>query len=758
MSERATTISYPPAFASLDSETLQRLVSSASNVRLGAGETLMRKGDPGGQLFVVVKGALEALVFRAKSEARVGVLGPGDLIGEVTWVTGGRCTVTVRAQSPSDLMRLDRDHLDAVATRNPEVLEAVTRLVTERLRRSQLLHALGNVFGESAPDLIQKLAAQAEWRTLGAGEVLFEAGDTGDDWFVIVSGSVVALSKQAGAPRVLYRLRAGNAVGEVALLTGRHRAATVMAHRPCLLARFPRSALESVIMRHPAFLRSLVRTIVERPAADSIDKRRVNLHVAVFGLSRTAPTEQLADQLAREMGQDEPALVLTPDRCASLGIVSDPRVLRRDHPAWLRLSAWLDDAHARGTTVFQVADADGNAWAEHALEHADVVLLVGHSADPPHMGAEERALFGPLRDRAWQPASLLALCHPPGTDLPRGTAAWLKPRNVDAHLHLRTLPSGLDTTHVARLARYLSGRSVGVALSGGGSRGFAHIGVAEVLRQAQIPIDFIAGTSAGALMGALLAREEDTAAILRRVTRGLGAEAKPFRDFTVPMVSLLRGDLVKRGIHATYGNTQIEDLWVPLAIVATDLTNGERRVFERGLLWRAILASCSLPALVQPVVIDGHLFCDGALVDNLPLDVVEDRGCGYKVSSFVGKEEEFRLPEGDLPQPWTMLVDRMFGDGRRTRGVPNIMQILLRATTLSSQGHLASIRARSDLFFDPVTRDFDPLDFSSVTPLVLRGVNHAREVIADGGGAQRIRDGVTGKRVSERSDESDDWD
>jgi predicted acylesterase/phospholipase RssA/CRP-like cAMP-binding protein len=756
MSERATTISYPPAFASLDTGTLQLLVSSASKVRLGAGETLVRKGDPGGQLFVVVHGELEAVVSRAKSEARVGVLGPGDLIGEVTWVTGGRCTVTVRAQSQSDLMRLDRDHLDAVATRNPEVREAVTRLVTERLRRSQLLHALGNVFGESAPDLLQKLADQAEWRTLGAGEVLFEEGDTGDDWFVIVSGSVVALSKQSGAPRVLARLRAGNAVGEVALLTGRNRAATVMTHRRCLLARFPRSALESVVMRQPAFLRSLVRTIVERGAADSVGKRRANLHVAVFGLSRAAPTQQLAEQLAREM--HEPAVVLTPDRCASLGIVSDPRVLRRDHPAWLRLSAWLDDSHARGTTVFQVASLEGNAWSEHALEHADVVLLVGHSTDAPHVGAEERALFGPLRDKAWQPASVLALCHPPGTELPSGTAAWLKPRNLDAHLHMRTLPSGLDTTHVARLARYLSGRSVGVALSGGGSRGFAHIGVAEVLRQAQIPMDFIAGTSAGALMGAFLAREEDTGAILRRIVRGVGAQGKPFRDVTVPMVSLLRGDLIKRGIRATYGDTHIEDLWVPLAIVATDLTTGERRVFQHGLLWRAVLASASLPALVQPVVIDGHLFCDGALVDNLPLDVVEDRGCGYKVSCFVGKEEEFRLPGGDLPQPWTMLVDRVFGDGRRTRGVPTLPQILLRASTLSSQGQLDSIRTRSDLFFDPVTSDFDPLDFSNATPLVLRGVNHAREVIARADGAQRILDEVTGKRASERSDESNDWD
>src|SRR5258708_35336335 len=151
MSVRATTISYPPAFASLDPGTLEQLLTSASNVRLGAGETLVRKGDPGGQLFVVVKGELEAVVSRAKSEARVGLLGPGDLIGEVTWVTGGRCTATVRAQSPSDLMRLDRDDLDAVATRHPEGLEAVKRIVSERLGRSQPSKALSNVFGGSGP-------------------------------------------------------------------------------------------------------------------------------------------------------------------------------------------------------------------------------------------------------------------------------------------------------------------------------------------------------------------------------------------------------------------------------------------------------------------------------------------------------------------------------------------------------------------------------------------------------------------------------
>jgi predicted acylesterase/phospholipase RssA/CRP-like cAMP-binding protein len=758
MSLRATTISYPPAFASLDSGTLERLMTSASNVRLGAGETLVRKGDPGGQLFVVVKGELEAVVARAMSEARLGVLGPGDLIGEVTWVTGGRCTATVRAQSPSDLMRLDRDDLDAVATRHPEVLEAVTRIVTERLRRSHLLQALGNVFGDSAPTLLQELAAQAEWCTLAPEEVLFEEGDAGDDWFVIVSGSVLALRKDAGAQRVLARLRAGNAVGEVALLTGRDRAATVVAHRRSLLARFPRGALERVVTRHPAFLQSLVRTIVERSIADSTGKRRANLHVAVVGLSPAAPTQQLAEQLAREMEKHEPALVLTPDRCASQGIVSDPRVLRRDHPAWLRLSAWLEDAHSRGTTVFQVADAAGSAWSEHALEHADVVLLVGHSADSSQVRAEERALIGPVSSKAWQPATWLVLCHPPGTDLPRGTAAWLEPRNVAAHHHLRTVASGLDPADIARLARNLLGRAVGVALSGGGSRGYAHIGVAEALRQAQIPIDFIAGTSAGALMGAFLARQDDTASILRRILRGVGARGKPFRDFTIPMISLLRGEVVKLGIRQTYGDTQIEDLWIPLAMVATDLTTATRRVFERGLLWRAALASASLPALVEPVVIDGHLFCDGALVDNLPLDVVEDRGCGYKISSFVGSEEQFRLPQGELPRPWKMLVDRAFGDGARTRGVPSIMQIILRATTLASEAELAAIQARSDLYFQPVTRDFDPLDFSRATLLVLRGVDHAREVIAQGDAAQRIRDELMGNRGSERSDESNNWD
>src|SRR5258708_1655648 len=292
MSVRATTSSSSPAFASLGPGTLEQLLTSASNVRLGAGETLVRKGDPGGQLFVVVKGELEAVVSRAKSEARVGLLGPGDLIGEVTWVTGGRCTATVRAQSPSDLMRLDHDHLDAVATQHPEVLEAVTRIVTERLRRSQLLKALGNVFGESAPDLLQELAAQAEWRKLISGEVLFEEGDTGDDWFVMVSGAAVALSKDAGAPRVLARLRAGHAVGEVALLTGRNRAATVGANRRSLLARFPRSSLDRGVRRHPAFLRSLVRTIVERPSADSAI-RRANLHLAARAPPPAAPTQPL---------------------------------------------------------------------------------------------------------------------------------------------------------------------------------------------------------------------------------------------------------------------------------------------------------------------------------------------------------------------------------------------------------------------------------------------------------------------------------
>ncbi|MBA2874101.1 patatin-like phospholipase family protein [Thermaerobacillus caldiproteolyticus] len=164
---------------------------------------------------------------------------------------------------------------------------------------------------------------------------------------------------------------------------------------------------------------------------------------------------------------------------------------------------------------------------------------------------------------------------------------------------------------------------IGLALGSGGARGFAHLGVIKVLEEECIPIDYIAGSSMGALVAALYAS-------------GLGIDrlyklAKAFRrndyiDVAIPKMGLIAGKRIKEFIRLLTKGKNIEDLTIPIAIVATDVQRGEKVVFRRGDVVGAVRASISIPGIFVPEVIDGRMLVDGGVIDRIPVSVARDMG------------------------------------------------------------------------------------------------------------------------------------
>jgi NTE family protein len=164
---------------------------------------------------------------------------------------------------------------------------------------------------------------------------------------------------------------------------------------------------------------------------------------------------------------------------------------------------------------------------------------------------------------------------------------------------------------------------VGLALGSGGARGFAHLGVIKVLEEEKIPINLIAGSSIGALVAALYAS-------------GLGIErlyklAKAFKrndyiDITVPKMGLISGKRIKEFICLLTKGKRIEDLNIPIAIVATDLQNCEKIVFQEGTIADAVRASISIPGIFVPEKMDGRLLVDGGVIDRIPVSVAREMG------------------------------------------------------------------------------------------------------------------------------------
>ncbi len=184
-------------------------------------------------------------------------------------------------------------------------------------------------------------------------------------------------------------------------------------------------------------------------------------------------------------------------------------------------------------------------------------------------------------------------------------------------------------------------KRVGLALGGGGARGMAHVGVIRVLEREGIPIDCIAGTSAGSLAGAAYAggiRGHDLLELALRIRwRDIMRPVWPRQGF----VSFAK---LETFVAELLGDPEFADLEIPYAAMAADLATGELVVLKEGRVAPAVRASCSVPGFVTPVEIDGRLLADGGVINNLPISVVRALGADVVLAVGLGS------PSGDYPK------------------------------------------------------------------------------------------------------------
>lgn len=188
---------------------------------------------------------------------------------------------------------------------------------------------------------------------------------------------------------------------------------------------------------------------------------------------------------------------------------------------------------------------------------------------------------------------------------------------------------------------------LGLALGGGAARGFAHVGVIQVLEEAGIRPDLVAGTSAGSLVAAIYASGK-TGSQLQRVAETM--EEVTIADWTVPLFNrgVLRGDALARYVNAQVGSRLIEDMHLPLGIVATDLNSGRDVLFQRGDTGTAVRASSAVPGVFQPVKISGRDYVDGGLVSPVPVRAARKMGAELVIAVDISSPPDGNLAGGTL--------------------------------------------------------------------------------------------------------------
>lgn len=595
----------------------------------------------------------------------------------------------------------------------------------------QLLSGIGPFAGLSDSSR-QALAARAHSVHLQAGSTLMREGGPGDALYAVVSGRLRVFAAQPdGSQAAVGEISAGEVVGEMALLSDEPRSATVKAVRDSHLLEIAREDFEHIGREEPTVTLEIAKLMVAR-LSRSIHRRSGGGRVrslAIVPAGGGGSLDGFAVQLEAALQTGGTVAIV------SAGLIEAG--LGRDHvsslpgsPADFEVVTWLNRLEGLHDMVVYVAERELSPWTARCLRQADRVLLVARAGGSPDIGEIESSLS---RDRSDARATTeLVIVHSPGTAMPGGTVRWRSGREIAAHHHVR---DG-SPEDFGRLARSLSGRAVGLVLSGGGARGLAHLGVMQALEEARIPVDLVGGASFGALMAAFRARGDDAQRAREAVQRFLIDRGSPI-DVTAPAAALTGGKRIVSMLQDGFGDLSIDDLWHRFFCVSSNLTKGHLQVHTTGPVWQAVRASISIPGLFPPVNSgNGDVLVDGAVMNNLPVDVMRSLNGGGPVLA-VSLRGEFSLRSEDLPHHGVLsgwkVFGRRFNPFASALELPGLVDILLRTTEVGSVLSSRAMEQQADLVFHPPVNDVGLLDFSAIDRLIEAGYRHGVEVLEAGG-------------------------
>lgn len=533
------------------------------------------------------------------------------------------------------------------------------------------LLAASPVFGALIDDHRRTLAGTLTIRRIAAGDYIFREGEPADSAYVILSGRLEALREGPSGATRIRELTGGDAVGELGLLTGGVRTATVRAVRDSVTLRLGAREFLLLIEREPSFAVGLAQALASRIAERTDADEGTHRHPTVVAVV----TERALDH--RVLRDELTASIRTIARAESFEPGADPQ----------RWAADVDVIERKGAVVVLASPMDDSEWMRFCSREADRVVVVVEESRP---SAEVAAALRGADLAVLRPAAV--------------RDEWLEALACERcyMLDRDRLPQTLG-----RVARRLIGRSVGVALSGGGARGMAHIGVLQEFGARGVIVDRIGGTSIGAFIACMYATGFSCNEIVR-ICRAELAERNAFDDYTVPRVALIKGVKARRMLTRVFGETLFEDLEVDTFAASADLAASELVYHRHGPVRDAVGASMSLPGYAPPYELGGRLLVDGGVLDNLPV--------------------------GPLLEPWEGPVVGVDVMGRWSYGpdavrLPRMIETLARATVLGSRSKAQHDLERATVSITPDTSGTKMFDFSRMDVLIEAGRRAAADAL-----------------------------
>ena len=545
------------------------------------------------------------------------------------------------------------------------------------LSASPLLSAL-------APRVQDELVGAAETTRLPAQEWLFREGEPGDRLYLVRAGRLRVVAEREGRARVLRLLGPGAVLGELAVLTGAPRSASVQAVRDAELLEIDGERFQDLLQQSPELAAGLATALAEQiQRGGAVEPAEAPTAVVAIAEVEDVAGDRAWDELSR-------AFATIGDTVELVGADSEAA----EAWDWGRQVAELEREH---DYVLLRAALDGSEWSHFCLRQADRVVVLTPAAPPPLTVAPPDG------------CDVLFL-EPPTTD---DVAAWFARADVRAH---HVVPADTELPAAAgRVARRLTGQSLGLVLSGGGARAFAHVGVLEVLEGEGLEVDRLGGCSMGAFIGAMTALGWRPATMVEVCRREL-AQRAPFSDYTIPRHALIRARRAASMLRRVFGELALEQLARPLYTISADLLSSRMVIHRTGSIVDTVGSSMAIPGLAPPVSRQSQLLVDGGVLNNLPVDVMVADEPG---SPVVAVDVMRRLDSAGVDLEQGPLL-------------PTIVETLSRATVLGSVERAEANRALAHVLIAPDVQDVSLRGFRNLDRAVDAGRRAAEQAFADG--------------------------
>ena len=585
--------------------------------------------------------------------------------------------------------------------------------MTEREEIRQYL-ASTEFFRDLDEAAFSSVEAELEWVEIDAGDVLMRQGEVGDCLFVLLSGRLRAyIQRENGTEAAVGEISPGEAVGEMSIITDERRSATVRSLRPSTLVRLTRTGFNRLQTRHSEIMRLMAELVVRRLRQVNFAGRPRNGKLTIGIIGGEAPLNPFVSRLVKALSRID-------STCHLSAAVVDAQVgpgfaeSRTDTPQNFKLSNWLSEQERRHRfVIYETSDTTPDSqWSRRVLEHADRLMIVVDGDGKPAPQAAARFISGSEEDRS-EARRDLVLVHSGTKRAASGTTRWMDAIPSDDRYHV-WLDSSED---FERLARIIAGQAIGLVLGGGGARGFAHIGIIRALREANVPIDFVGGTSMGALIAAQCALDWDTSTMLEQNRRFF--RMHPIHgDYTLEGVSTTTPHKATRLFESLFGESLIEDQWRNYFSIACNLTRGEIVVGRKGRFRDRVEASTALPVLNSPVFDKGDALVDGAVINNLPADIMQ-RLCGGRVIAVDVS------PRSDLGAS-TNEFRRIVRSGQKPPdSLPSIHSVVMRTVMLNSLISAESMRRYADVYMNPPVEEIEMFDWAAINEAEQIGYRYA---------------------------------